>query len=379
MIDQALRSLLPNGLKDNLAPQAAHEADVMDCLMASFLSYGYERVDPPLVEFEENLLDGVGAGMGQHTFRLMDPVSQKMMGVRADMTPQVARIAATRLVNSPRPLRLAYGGSVLRVRGSQLRPERQFREAGCELIGVDTAAADAETVVLAASSLMGIGVPNLSVDLSLPSLVGLICEGTNTSIETVEDALDRKDASGLEGVDAKVRDILKALLHATGPADQALSVMSGLDLPEPAAAEVTRLRDVVDLIAQAKPDLIVTVDPVEHRGFEYQDGVSFTIFARNVRGEIGRGGRYNRVGTAEPGTGFTLYLDTVMRAIPSRPALRKIFLPAGEAQTTADQLRAEGHVVLVGLEPSANPVEEAKRLLCSDIYLDGSVQELENL
>src|SRR5690606_15769726 len=108
---------------------------VVERVMACFASHGYERVKPPLIEFEEGLLAGPGAALAAGTFRLMDPVSQRMMGVRADMTLQVARIAATRLKNQARPLRLSYAGQVLRVSGTQLRPERQFGQAGIELIG----------------------------------------------------------------------------------------------------------------------------------------------------------------------------------------------------------------------------------------------------
>jgi ATP phosphoribosyltransferase regulatory subunit len=118
-------ALLPLGLRDLLPPDAAIEADVMARLMGVLARHGYERVKPPLAEFEENLLGGAGAAMAKETFRLMDPVSQRMIGLRADMTPQVARIATTRLRHAPRPLRLCYAGQVLRVKGSQLRPERQ--------------------------------------------------------------------------------------------------------------------------------------------------------------------------------------------------------------------------------------------------------------
>ncbi|HKF59930.1 MAG TPA: ATP phosphoribosyltransferase regulatory subunit, partial [Dongiaceae bacterium] len=119
-------SLLPAGLQDVLPPEAAHEAAVVERLMGVFASNAYERVKPPLVEFEESLLSGPGAAMSTWSFRLMDPVSQRMMALRADMTLQVARIAATRLARQARPLRLSYAGQVLRVRGSDLRPERQF-------------------------------------------------------------------------------------------------------------------------------------------------------------------------------------------------------------------------------------------------------------
>ena len=143
--------------------------------MAVLASHGYERVKPPLAEFEENLLSGAGAAMAPETFRLMDPISQRMIGLRADMTPQVARIAATRLANAPRPLRLCYAGQVLRVNGSEIRPERQVGQVGAELIGTDAIAADVEVVPWRRRRSGELGVAGLSVDLTLPTLVPAVC------------------------------------------------------------------------------------------------------------------------------------------------------------------------------------------------------------
>src|SRR5580692_12745911 len=153
----ARRALLPAGLRDGLPPDAAQRAAVIERLIAEFGAHGYERVEPPLVEFEDSLLPS-GPGAGPEIFRLMDPLSQRMMGVRADLTIQVARIATTRLAARPRPLRLSYAGDVLRVKGSQLRPERQFVQVGAELIGAPSVAADVEVVRLAADALAAIGV-----------------------------------------------------------------------------------------------------------------------------------------------------------------------------------------------------------------------------
>jgi len=143
MTELERKALLPAGLRDVLPPFAAFEAEVIEQLMARFAASGYARVKAPLVEFEDGLLSGPGAAMTADTFRLMDPISQRMMGVRADITPQIARIASTRLGAAPRPLRLGYSGEVLRVKGTQLRPERQFAQVGAELIGAECAAADA--------------------------------------------------------------------------------------------------------------------------------------------------------------------------------------------------------------------------------------------
>src|ERR1700687_4751823 len=130
MNDAPHPALLPGGLYDLLPPEAEIEAAVTARLMGVLTAYGYERVKPPLVEFEETLLSEAGAAMASDTFRMMDPISHRMIGVRADMTPQVARIAATRLSHKPRPLRLSYAGQVLRVKASQMRPERQIGQAG---------------------------------------------------------------------------------------------------------------------------------------------------------------------------------------------------------------------------------------------------------
>ncbi len=106
MTDHADKALLPAGLRDDLPPEAEFEAGVIERLMATFASFGYQRVKPPLIEFEESLLAGPGGGVGPWMFRLMDPVSQRMLGLRADITPQIARIASSRLGNAQRPLRL---------------------------------------------------------------------------------------------------------------------------------------------------------------------------------------------------------------------------------------------------------------------------------
>ena len=145
MTNRPIKALLPAGLEDLLPPQAGQEEALVRRLSDHFAKYGYELVKPPLLEFEEGLLEGIGAAVADETFRVMDPVSHRMMGLRADITPQVARIAATRLRDAPRPLRLTYSGEVLRVRGAQLRPQREFRAVGVELIGAAKAATQTMT------------------------------------------------------------------------------------------------------------------------------------------------------------------------------------------------------------------------------------------
>ena len=381
MNDMPHPALLPAGLYDLLPPEAEIEAEVMARLMGVLSSHGYERVKPPLVEFEETLLSGAGAVMASDTFRTMDPASHRMIGVRADMTPQVARIAATRLAHKPRPLRLSYAGQVLRVRGSQMRPERQVGQAGAELIGAGGPAADVEAITVAGEALAAVGVPHLSVDLTLPTLVPAIAEAYEIAGERaagLRTALDRKDMAAVATRAGRAGDLLAALVAAAGAADATRAALDRLDLPERARVERERLGAVLDGLAVAMPTLKVTVDPVENRGFEYHTGISFTFFARadpalGPLGELGRGGRYEAGDPAapEPATGFTLYTDTILHTLAPPLLRRRVLIPPDADRRRAGALRADGWVTVAALLPADDWRDEARRLGCGYIYEGG--------
>ena len=380
MTEAGRNALLPDGLRDALPPDAAHEADIANRLLASFAGCGYQRVTPPLVEFEDTLLDGATESVANSTFRLMDPVSQRMMGVRADMTQQIARIATTRLANSPRPLRLAYAGQVLRVRGSQLRPEREFIQAGVELIGSAEPAADAEAICLAATALRDVGVEDVSVDINLPTLVPSLCQvfGLDGEVSRqLRAALERKDIAAVQAIDGAASELFATLLDASGPAADVLAALQALDLPPVAIVERNRLSAVFALVQAAQPGIMLTVDPVEHRGFEYHTGLSFTLFSRGVRGEVGSGGRYRAGRTNEPSTGFTLFLDSLLRAVPEPAVPGRVFLPFGTPPRQAAALRREGRIAVAGLAPVADDAAEAARLDCTEIFVDGRIVALD--
>ena len=371
------RSLLPSGLRDALPPEAGAEARAVDRLLEVFHANAYERVDPPLVEFERSLLDGQGEAISPQTFRLMDPVSQRMMGLRTDITPQVARIAATRLARTPRPLRLSYAGHVLRVRGSQLRPERQFVQVGTELIGAPAPGADVEAVALAAEALGAVGVTDVSVDLSLPTLVPAICREIGLAEDEARRArvaLDRKDPAALSGLGEDARMLLTALLEAAGPATDAIGRLKALPLPGRTRRMCDELQRTVERMAAAARGLNLTVDPVEFRGMEYQTGVSFTVFTPRVRSEIGRGGRYE-LDTGESATGFTLFMDALARALPRPDPERLVYVPFGAPPEAPARLRADGWRTLQGLSAVDDDMAEARRLRCSHALRDGAPVE----
>ncbi len=383
MADIDEKALLPAGLSDGLPPDAAFEADVRERLVAAFIARAFERVSPPLVEFEDNLLNGTGAAMASQTFRLMDPVSQRMMGLRADITPQVARLATTRLAHASRPLRLCYAGEVLRVRGSQLRPERQFTQAGAELIGAADAGADAEVILMATAALAAVGIDDIKVDLCQPMLVPLVMADLGIDGEDaagIRAALDSKDAAEVTALSAPLgdaaRDLLGALLKASGPAETVSGKLAALQLGPAAADARDQLLRTLDLVSAADPALDITLDAVENRGFEYHTGVTFTLFAQGVRGELGTGGRYlaGQGGQAnddgEPATGVTLFLDSVLRALKAPAPSPKVYLPAGTPSTDVAILHGQGFRTLQGFD-GVDAKTEATRLGCSHLF-DGA-------
>jgi ATP phosphoribosyltransferase regulatory subunit len=369
-------ALLPAGLHDLLPPEAEREATLVERAMGVFRAHGYERVKPPLVEFEESLLSGVGRAWALQTFRLLDPESQRIMAIRADMTLQVARLARSRLVKAPRPLRLCYAGEVLRIGGALLSPERQFRQIGCELIGSLEAASDAEIILLASEALARLGVRGVSIDLNLPTILPLIFAAHDISGEDerrLAHALGHRDRA-VAAAAPGMGTLLVDLLDLAGPADAAIEKLGRVDLPEAAEPSRARLVDTVRLIRAADPDLTLTVDPLERQGFEYQTGLSFTVFARGSRRELGRGGRYRigvdmhaaaEAGQGEPAVGFSLFADAVLSATPQFPPRRRVFVPFATPAATAEALRAGDWITVAALSPDDDYETEARRLGCS--------------
>jgi ATP phosphoribosyltransferase regulatory subunit len=369
-------ALLPAGLRDLLPPEAETEAAAVELLMDAFALHGYQRVKPPLLEFEDSLLAGSGAAVAEQTFRLMDATTSRMMGVRADMTPQVARIATTRLAHAPRPLRLSYAGQCLRVQPTGLDPDRQVAQAGIELIGHDSPEADAEIVHVGAEALLAVGLTRLSFDLTMPPFVQCLLDEAGLPPESrgrLARALDRKDAAAVTQHGGPLAAILTTLLLAAGPADRALAALRAAALPPAARALADRLAATAAAIHAHAPALKLTVDPIEFRGFRYHTGVCMTVYAPGRHEELGRGGRYI-CGEAEPATGLTLYPDAVLRAAPGRAARLRCYVPVGADGVPA---RAAGYATVAALTPTADDSAEARRLHCSHVLIGGDIVALQ--
>ncbi len=362
-------ALLPAGLRDLLPPDAETEALGIEALMAVFSAHGYERVKPPLLEFEDSLLAGSGAAIAEQTFRLMDPDTHRMMGLRPDMTPQVARIAATRLVNAPRPLRLSYAGACVQVKGGSMSSDRQVSQAGIELIGEDSPQADAEIIALGGEALAALGLARVSFDLTMPPLAPSLIAGfgiADADRAPLMRALDRKDAAAVSHHGGQAAPVLTELLLCAGPAARALEVLRAQPLPPAARALSDRLAETVAAIGVVAPGLRLTLDPIEFRGWRYHTGMCVTVYAAGRHEELGRGGRYLG-GNNEPACGLTLRTEALLRAAPPRATRMRLLLTDGVDAALAARLRAAGYATVAARGAIGDPVAEARRLACTHI------------
>ena len=319
--------LLPEGLQDRLPLEAARITAAMRACLDVLDAHGYDRVRPPLLEFEASLagrMAGVTVGEGSSMFRFVDPASLRTLALRSDMTPQVGRIASTSLASAPRPLRLAYCGDTVVIKASQLDPARERLQLGAELIGADSVAAVSETVLLAIEALKAAGLTGISVDFTLPDLVDTLAgvDGLGAfplapeQIAAVRRELDTKDAGGLKVAGGAA---YLPLLYATGPFAEALVALREVDAGGALKSRLDGLENVAAHIGDAAQ---ITLDPTERHGFEYQSWFGFTLYADGLRRAAGRGGTYRIAGSGEPATGFTLYLDRLADAAPQPEAAR---------------------------------------------------------
>ncbi len=359
--------LLPEGLRDRLPPQAQALASLVRTLTDVCAAHGYERVAPPLIEYEASL----ASGSSRERLRFTDPVSQMTLALRSDITGQVGRIAVTRLAGQARPLRLMYAGQVARVRGDQLSPERERTQAGAELIGSDSPAAAAEVLAVAVEALTATGLTGLSVDLTMPTLVAdLAAAGWSlgrASLSDVQAWLDGKDVGALRAAGA---DQYVPLIAAAGPVHSALAALKQLDLPNDAV--LARL-DAIAALADGLNGVSVTLDPTERHGFEYQTWLGFSLFGAGLMAEVGRGGAYTVAhgdGRQEAAIGFSLYVDGLVDLGLGQEARTRVLLPVGTSADIGAELRQQGWITVAALEAGA----EAKALNCSHIFADGAVR-----
>ncbi len=364
--------LLPDGIEEILPADAKHLESLRRRLLDMFACWGYEMVIPPFIDFLDSLLTGSGHDLELQTFKLTDQISGEMLGVRADMTPQVARIDAHHLQHEW-PTRLCYYGTVLHTRGDPLEKTRSPMQIGAELYGHAGIDSDIEVIRLMLEMLALTGLLNVHLDLGHVGIYRSLSRqaGLSTGQESeLFDVLQRKarpellelmDSYALDG-DLKAMFLALPLLNGgVEIITQARQVFAKAD--DDLKMALADLEMTAARLGRLFPNLPVSFDLAELRGYHYHTGVVFAAFTPTVGREIARGGRYDNIGgvfgRARPATGFSAdlkLLAALSRASANPAPDSKIFAPCRGDTALAEKirdLRATGHTVIEQLPGQA--------------------------
>jgi ATP phosphoribosyltransferase regulatory subunit len=370
--------VLPEYVEDVLPAEATRVERLRRLLFDHFVVHGYELVMPPMIEYTESLLTGTGHDLDLRTFKLVDQLSGRMLGVRADITPQVARIDA-HLLNRAGVTRLAYCGTVLHALPPPMSSSRELLQMGAELFGHAGVESDIEIQRLMLDALRLAGVSGVHLDLGHVGLFRALCRygGVDAALEgALFQALQGKDLPTL-------RALTRGLAPVTREAVLRLPELFGgievIDLGRevlPAYPEVVaclaQLRRIGEALASRVDALLI--DLAELRGYHYHSGVVFAAYVPGSANALARGGRYDEVGRAfgraRPATGFSLDLRELAAAVAGGATPTPIHAPYPEDTglgRVIDELRRRGEVVIVALPgelAQANTGGEAARRLC---------------
>ncbi|MFZ5593816.1 MAG: ATP phosphoribosyltransferase regulatory subunit [Pseudomonadota bacterium] len=369
------RWLLPEGIEEVLPQQAAHLERLRRDLLDLFHSWGYELVLPPLIEYLESLLIGTGDDLDVQTFKLIDQLTGRLMGVRADMTPQVARIDAHRLKREA-PTRLCYMGTVLRTYPDGFARTRSPLQLGAELYGHAGIESDVEVLHLMVETLAVTGIKQVHIDLGHVGIFRALAHdaGLDDELEmALFDALQRKARAEIEELldrtvlDEPQRRMLTALVDLNGGEEvleEASVVFRGAGSRVLAALD--NLRKIASEAARRMPSIPLHFDLAELRGYHYQTGVVYAAFVPGHGQEIARGGRYDDIGKvfgrARPATGFSTDLMTLISLSAQTPYQTRAILAPGDddpaLQNKVSELRGRGERVIHALPGAAGDVQE---------------------
>ncbi len=379
--------LLPDGIDELLPDEAQRLESLRAKLLDTFANWGYQLVVPPFIDFLDSLLTGSGHEFDLQTFKLTDQISGKMLGVRADMTPQVARIDAHNLKNE-HPTRLCYVGTILHTRGDALEKSRSPMQIGAELYGHAGKESDLEVIRLMLEMLAMSGVLNVHLDLGHVGIYRALAEEANLT--------HAQESELFDVLQRKARPELKDLLESYNLADELKTAL--LKLPElngdktvlekarelfksaNAQKALDDLEAISTALARYFPSLSVSFDLAELRGYHYHTGVVFAAFVPSIGKEIARGGRYDNIGAIfgreRPATGFSADLK-VLTALNKQngieqPERELIFAPYVEDVALCETIRdcrAQNRAVVQQLP---NQIGGAKELNCTAFLVKNS-------
>ncbi len=361
--------LLPEFIEDVLPAEAARVEQLRRQLLDLFKVHGYQYVIPPTLEYLESLITGTGRDLDLATFKVVDQLTGRLMGIRADMTPQAARIDA-HMLNQQGISRLCYAGTVLRTKPDGLARTREPLQLGAELFGHAGIESDIEIQRLMIKALQLLGLQDLNIDFSHVAIFEALVRAGNIDADLEESlyaALQSKDKAQVAVLGANLDGAVRQALIDLTDLNGGVAVLEKAESVLPKLPEITQALANLSAVANKLSDLNVSVsfDLGELRGYHYHSGVVFAAYARGYTGPVALGGRYDEVGIAfgraRPATGFSLDLRGIVSALAPANLPKSILAPEGNDKdllSKIETLRADGLLVIQVLPNSEVNIAE---------------------
>ena len=364
--------LLPEGFRDSLPDLAGKEYLISSSFLNLMKKNGYLLIKPPLLEFERSLFFLTPEKDNIDSFRLLDPVSQKMMGIRPDITLQVARLACGSLNESPRPLRLCYSGEILKAYNNGLNLSRQITQIGSEIIGIGDNFCEKELIDLIIEILKKLKIKKFFINFTMPTLIQSLSKDFNLTrdeLDFVKEKYQNKNHKGIEKISKNLEEISKELLSIVGLVEANIKKLKKINFPKLTQIEINNFIKAIDKIRKKFPHLNIYVDPLEIDGSDYHTGLAFKVFSENLK-ELFTGGNYKVF--KENCIGFSGYVENLVKESLLRvDNMKKIFVNEDLSDNLKKNLQKKGFIVIKAIKKlNINQIKRNAKIHRCEFYLD---------
>ena len=374
------KNLLPIGFRDILTNEAELQFEYGQKLVKNFNSWGYSFIEPPIIEFEKTLADIKNKFLNKKTLSFLDPLTKDKISLRPDITTQLARIAEDRLFGLPKPLRLCYFGDVFRADKPKLSSDRQFKQAGIEIIDSKSLLADIEVINLSLDSLKKINFKKISLDINIPIILEKIFDDFKISSIKRNDLrklVANKNIKEIYNYNSKLFDILKAIIDSSGPLKKNIKKIQKIRFGTNAKKVIKDFIKVSSLFLKKNYDEYkISIDLLDHRGFEYYTGITFSIFCLNSSKEVCRGGRYLTSKNKDAvGSTFLLNQFLSLKNVSKNSKKRILISYNNSFDKNLPDLRKKGWSTIQNIE-SDNDKKIAKLHNCKFVFKNNKIYSL---
>ncbi len=371
--------LLPEGFRDSLPDLAERESFFSSIFLDLMKSNGFLLVKPPLIEFESSLFFlKKGDSENIDSFRVMDPLTQKIMGIRSDITLQVARISCGSLSNNVRPLRLCYAGEILKVKNNSINLSRQFTQVGAEIIGVEDGFCLGELINLIIENLNKLGIKKFIINFSMPNLINIIAKDFKLSDDEYEILINcyrNKNLFEIKKISLKLYELSNFLLGCVGKVEEKIDHIKKFKFSKDVKKEIILFIDQIKKIKDEMRNLEIIIDPLEIDDSNYHTGFCFKVYSENIK-ELFSGGGY-KVGR-ENCIGFSGFLENLIyEASVNIKVKKKVFVPYNLDIKEKSILQKKLIIVRSIKKLNKNSfIKEAKRQGCEFYFFNNKISEV---